>query len=269
MIVVVTGSKSVGSAVQRVLAQLSEAGVELSAGSREVLLRAAPGTHFAGERVAPGGLALAMQASSRSVELTDADLRTINDRHSAQELSKDDVVVFQDYALSDRRITAPPIRFTQAALRKFAAQAVAGRSVCFDHRNNELIGATFDGDVAEATVRDLAAHWLRLRWYAVLNDQTSPERRQRVQDCRTGVLRFGSVGVFGGEWTFQEVEGPDGPEYFYEIDDSPSLGLREYSRVYIGAADGAGDHKFSAASTSARTPAALSPSPKPQVLCVL
>lgn len=238
-------------AAEAALRALAGAGVQLSAGA-DVLARQLPASgaagsgRFAGSRVAPSGLQLALQAPGSVIATADDDVRAINDRHSAQELASSDVVVFQDYALSSARISDRPLQFTTAALRKLAALAEAGRTVCFNHDVNEVIGSTFAGDVAEATVRDVEATWLRLRWYGVLTDQTGPERRQRLQDCRTGALRYGSVHVVGGAWDFVEVEGPEGPEYFYLIDDADDLNLYEYSRCFIGASRGAGDHKFSA-----------------------
>ena len=242
-----------------------------------MLARQATQGRIAGSHVASSGLQLAIQAPGEVVTLSDDDLSVINDRHSAEELTAEDVVVFQDFALSNARVSDRPIQFTTAALEKLATLAEAGRSVCFNHLYGEIIGATFAGDVAEATVRDVEATWMRLRWYGVDNDRTSPERRQRLQDCRTGALRFGSVGVQGGAWEFVEVETADGWDHFFLIDDADDLQLREYSRVFFPASQGAGDAKFSA-NGSARaadgplsnpTPLPVVEAPSPKVICVL
>ncbi|MEO1077563.1 MAG: hypothetical protein AAFX41_16610 [Bacteroidota bacterium] len=233
---------------------------------------------------APGALRLAMQAAAQDIQASDDDLALINERHSGLALSVDDVVVFQDYALHNRRLTHRSLQFTRGALDALAARARDGRSVIRDHRWRDLIGSVFDADVVEATVRGVEAAWLRLRWYAVLTDDTSPERRSLIQDCRTGVLRFGSVGVMGGSWEFQEIETEDGWDYWYLIDDDGadgqpgSLDLQEYSRTVMGAAQGAGDHKFSGqADGDVTSPAldSLQPAPRRDApsktidLCVL
>ena len=267
MIVIASPRSRRQAAAEAALVALQAAGVSLSA-SASALARDTPPAAFSGSRVAPSGLTLAMQAAGRVVEASAEDLAVINDLHSGQALDAADVVVLQDYALSDARIDYPPIRFTGAALAKLAAHAEEGRTVCFNHDTDQVIGATFAAHVEGATVRGIEATWLRLRWYAVLTDQTSAERRQRVQDCRTGVLRYGSVGISGGSWDFVEVEGPNGFEYFYLIDDSDDLRLREYSRCYLGAAHGAGDSKFAApAPTTPPTQPASGGTPK--TLCVL
>ena len=249
--------------------RLAASGVQLRAGASE-LARSLPASgRFAGERLAPQGVQLAMQSAGAVIAVSDEDVRAINDRHSSQQLAAEDLVVFQDFALSDARIVSPPIRFTRAALDTLAEQAAAGRTVCHQHRHTEVIGTTFAADVVEQEVRGVSAHWLRLRWYAVLTDQTSPERRQRVQDCRTGALRYGSVGVTGGEWDFVEMEGPDGPEFFYLVDTSDTLSLMEYSRCHLGAASGAGDHKFSAGTPAPIAPPAPPVRTSPDLVCVL
>ncbi|MEL7364042.1 MAG: hypothetical protein AAFN13_18345, partial [Bacteroidota bacterium] len=214
----------------------------------------------------PGALRLAMQAAAQDIQASDDDLALINERHSGLALTADDVVVFQDYALHNQRLTHRSLQFTRGALNTLAARARDGRSVIRDHMWRDLIGSVFDADVVEATVRGVVAPdggavaWLRLRWYAVLTDDTSPERRSLIQDCRTGVLRFGSVGVIGGSWDFQEIETENGWDYWYLIDDDGSdgqpgsLDLQEYSRTVMGAAQGAGDHKFSGQADSLDSP---------------
>ena len=269
-----------GAAREAVLQQLAAQGVQLSASAPE-LARDLTAKRVAGVQVAPSGVHvdLAMQDAGEAIEATTDDLRTINARHAGQELAAEDVVVFQDYALSSARMNDRPIQFTRAALERLADEFSAGRSVCLGHNHDHVIGATFAADVVDETVRGVEASWLRIRWYGVLTDQTSEARRQTLQDCRTGVLRFGSVGVWGGAWEFVELEGPDGPEFFYLIDASDDLMGREYSRVYFGASTGAGDSKFSAAPTTgapAPTPSTPASPPSreggavtPQVLCVL
>lgn len=195
----------------------------------------------------PPRVSLAMQAQGEVIEASDDDLALINERHSAQELAAGDVVVFQDYALHNQRLVYRSLQFTTGALEHLAGRAQAGRTVLFDHRHTAPIGAVFAADIVQATVRDIEARWLRLRWYAVLTDQTDDARRQLVQDCRTGVLRFGSVGMRGGDWQFQEIETDDGFDFWYTIDADDTLEMLEYSRVYMGAAQGAGDAKFRAA----------------------
>ena len=269
MIVIESSRSRRQLAAEATLLALQAGGLTLSAGAAE-LAKAASAGHVAGSRVSASGLQLAMQAPGTVIELADDDLSVINDRHSAQALTAEDVVVFQDYALPNVRANDRPIQFTTAALSKLASHAEAGRTVLKGHVWDSVIGATFAGDVVEETVREIQASWLRLRWYGVTTDQTSPERRQHLQDCRTGTLRFGSVGVVGGDWEFVEVEGPDGWDYFYVIDDSDDLTLREYSRVYYGAMTGAGDSKFSPIKTGKPPPPPPpAPAEKPQVLCVL
>lgn len=268
MIVIESPRSRRQAAAESALQRLAASGVELRAGAGDLARDLGTGP-FLGSRVAPGGVALAMQAPGATVAVQDDDVRAINERHSAEALEAGDLVVFQDYALSSRRVSDRPLQFTTAALEKLAALAAAGRTVCFNHDKDEVIGATFAGDVAEATVRGVEASWLRLRWYGVLTDQTSEGRRQRLLDCRTGTLRFGSVCVVGGEWDFVEVEGPDGPEFFYLIDDDDSLNLYEYSRCYIGASTGAGDHKFGPGGVPAPTHPNAPTGASPPTLCVL
>ncbi|MEM8558369.1 MAG: hypothetical protein AAGG50_11155 [Bacteroidota bacterium] len=202
-----------------------------------------------------GALRLSMQAAGEAIAPSADDLRTINARHSGVELAADDVVIFQDYALHTQRLARRPLQFTRAALQTLAKRAREGRTVLFDHQADRPLGAVFAADVVDATVRDIETAWLRLRWYAVLNEDTSAERRQLIQDCRSGVLRYGSCAPLGGQWDFQEVEDPDGEwSYFWLIDTADDLNLTEYSRVYLGAAQGAGDHKFSGRGMSAPAP---------------
>ena len=280
--VIVIGAPRTGlaSAIARTLSSLEGAGVALSVVGRDRMLAAVP--HLDGQLVSPAGVQLSMQAGGDRVEATADDLRLINEHHSAQELTADDVVVFQDYACSTARIPFPPIRFTRAYLDRMAELAAQGRSVLFEHDEQQPIGTTFAADVVSATVRGVTADWLRIRWYAVLSDQTSAERRQRVQDCRTGILRYTSIRAMGGTWDFQETEVPDGAggttwDYHYLVDTSESANLGEVSRTFLGASTGAGDHKFSAKAGEISPDSSIQPAPpqtaadggSPKVLCVL
>lgn len=179
------------------------------------------------------------------VTATADDLRTINERHSQIELTAEDIVVFQDYAANDVR-TRRPLRFTKEYLEAIVASYEEGRTTLLHHRETYPIGATFAARVEKATVRGVEANWLVVRHYAVTRD-ASPERLQHIQDMQTGVLRYTSIEARGGNWQWQEVEGPNGTEYYYEVDASDDAEGGELSRVYLGAMYGAGDSKFSAA----------------------
>lgn len=254
------------------LAAIERAGVALSASGRAAALRTG---HVGGAAIAPAGLQLAMQGQAETITPSAEDLRVINASHSGRELTADEVVVFQDYAACTARVPRPPIRFTRAYLDRMAEAATEGRTVLFDHRDNDPIGATFAADVVEYTVRGIEAEWLRIRWYAVVNETTSEERRQRVQDCETGVLRYCSIRAMGGSWDFHEAELPDGSyDYFYVVDAADDANLGEHSRVYLGAVPGAGDHKFSFDDSATEPPSGGAPKPDPtsstpRVLCVL
>ncbi|MEM8599293.1 MAG: hypothetical protein AAGF99_05185 [Bacteroidota bacterium] len=242
----------------------------LAAATRAVQLREALVKDGVAKDAASTALRLSMQAAGAAIEASADDLRTINARHSGVELTTDEVVVLQDYALHNQRLARRSIQFTRGALEKLATRAKEGRTALFDHQADRPLGSVFDADVVEETVRGVEGAWLRLRWYAVLNDETSAERRQLIQDCRSGVLRFGSCGLMGGDWQFQEVEDENGDwDYFWLIDDADNLDLTEYSRVYLGAAQGAGDHKFSERG-GAPTPPTLPTKPSTAIdLCVL
>ena len=214
------------------------------------LLTFDPGRHNAGtvdvlaRHLKSEQLAVSFQGTGRPAEVTDEDLAVINERHSAITLSAEDIVVFEDYAANDR-LTSKPVRLTKKALEKFAADYTQGRTVQYDHDEDKPVGATFAAQVIEDTLRGVTANWLVTRWYAVTKD-ASELRRQRIQDMQTGVKRYTSVGLTGGSWDFQEVEGPDGGTiYFYEVDDDenarPRLESDELSRVKMGAVYGACD----------------------------
>ena len=59
----------------------------------------------------------------------------------------------------------------------------------------------------------------------IRNAETSAERRQMLQDCQTGVLRYCSIHVTGGTWSFHEVETPDGRRVAYHSRRSGSWGV--------------------------------------------
>jgi hypothetical protein len=201
--------------------------------------------------LAGGSLRLAVESTLRlSAEVSDAELRAINE-HAHVALTKDQVRVFTDYAIHNKRLVTRPLQFTTAALEAMAEQAKAGRSILHNHRTGEPLGSSFDAEVVRETVRGVEADWVRIKWFGVVSDDTSPERRQRLLDCATGVYRFGSVGVSGGKRKVKDVETPDGWDYWLEIDADDTLLLEEYSRVHMGAAQGAGDMKFTADGTGA------------------
>lgn len=245
MVVVRNGSPRREAALDTLEHALRACGLDLRSGAAEAVRQLAPGQAVPASRLAPEGVRLdfAMQDAGEAIAPGADDLRVINRLHSGLELTEDDVVVFQDYALSTERMNDRPIRISRAALDALAEQYAAGRSVLLDHQWDRPIGSTFAADVVEETVRGVQAEWLRIRWFAVLTDDTSPDRRQLVQDCRTGALRFGSCGLYGGEWVFAELEGGD---FEYVVQPAEDLHGREYSRVYYGANTGAGDHKFTA-----------------------
>lgn len=190
-------------------------------------------------------------AAGEPIEATDSDLRIINDRHSSVELSRDDVVVFRDFAVNDR-LAKKPVKFTHAALERFGNLFTEGRTVLLHHDDAHPVGTTFGAELVEREVRGVEATWLAVKWYGVTAD-ASPERLQDLRDAQTGVLRHSSIRPLNGEWTFKEMEAPDGESTisFFLIDDNPDappserLDVVELSRVHLGAVDGAGSDNFS------------------------
>lgn len=194
---------------------------------------------------------LRFQPAGQAASPSSEDLQLINERHSSVELTEDDIIVFQDYAVSDR-VANKPIRFTEAALERLAESYTSGRTVLFHHNDEYPVGTTFAAEVAEETVRGVEAKWLKTRWYAVTKN-ASEQRLQDIQDAQTGVMRYASVGIFGGQWEHVETDAEDGEHSvrYFLIDDNPGaprterLDGREMSRVYLGAMEGAGDSSFS------------------------
>ena len=190
-------------------------------------------------------LAVEFQGGGEKVEVTDEDLRIINEQHSQLELSKEDVVVFQDYAANDN-LTRKPLRLTKRALERFAENYREGRTLRLDHDVEKPVGSTFAARVVEDTMRGVTANWLVTRSFAVTKN-ASERRLQRIQDMQTGVKRYTSIGLMGGAWEFREIETEDETIYFYEVDDNPGerdrLEADELSRVDLGAVYGAGDNR--------------------------
>jgi hypothetical protein len=216
-------------------------------------------SHLKGEQ-----LRVQFQGVGKRVQVTEADVALINERHSQVELTIEDLVVFEDYAANDVR-TRRPLRFTQAYLKAIVPSYEQGRTFLLHHRETFPVGATFAAKVTKATVRGIDANWLVIRSYAVIKG-ASPERLQHIQDMQTGVLRYASIEARGGNWQFMEVELPDGThDYFYEIDASADAEGGELSRVYLGAMYGAGDNKLDAGTPEMTTPTKKSE----DVICVM
>lgn len=197
-------------------------------------------------------LAATFQGQGKAATVTEQDLRIINERHSGDELTADDIRVFERYSANDV-LMRRPLRFTKAALEKLAADAEQGRTVLIQHDTQRYFGRVFAGTVEEATVRGVTANWLVTRLYAVTKG-ASEARLQDISDVAHGIIGFDSVTVAGGDWTFVEVEGPEDADgnrshhYHYEVDDNEGaprperLELRELSMVHLGAVDGAGSN---------------------------
>lgn len=170
---------------------------------------------------------------------TDAELAKIN-QVSTRDLTKDEVVVFEDLAASNEQMPHRPLRLTKSALKRLRDRYRLGRQFRAMHNEEERVGATFDASVGEETVNGETAFWLRVKSYAVLNEDTTPERRQLIQDMQTGVLGHTSIHATGGTWDTVELgEDADRP-FIIEIKDNPDadadrLEAKELSRVDLGA----------------------------------
>ena len=180
-------------------------------------------------------------------------------RNSDVDLSADDVAVFEDFAANDQRMDRN-LRLTRGALDRFAKHGREGRSVLLNHDDEKPIGHTVAGRTEDAKVRGQSGRWLVLQWYAVKKG-ASEQRRQRIRDVETGVIRYSSIGAEGGDWTTTTKELESGESVsFAEIrpEQSPtdqSLQLRELSRVHLGAVHGAGTATGTQSSLSADEPA--------------
>jgi hypothetical protein len=179
-------------------------------------------------------------ASQASVhEPTEAELTKINEISSV-DLSADEVVVFEDFAASNEQMEKRPMRLTESALRRLKTRYELGRQFRAGHNERERVGSTFDASVEEASVNGHDALWLRTKSYAVRNEETTPKRRQLIQDMKTGVLQYTSIGAQGGSWDTVELDG-EGQGLMIEISHDPGaekpLEATELSRVDLGAVE--------------------------------
>ena len=179
-------------------------------------------------------------ASQASVhEPTETELAKINEISSV-DLSAGEVVVFEDFAASNEQMEKRPMRLTESALRRLKARYRRGRQFRAGHDEKQRVGATFDAEVTEANVNGHDALWLRTKSYAVRNEETTPKRRQLIQDMKTGVLQYTSIGAQGGSWDTVELDG-EGGGHMIEISHDPDAGkplqVIELSRVDLGAVE--------------------------------
>lgn len=179
----------------------------------------------------------------QSHQPTQEELEQINELSSVQ-LGADEVVVFEDLAASTEPMPNRPMRLTKSALQRLASRYRDGRQFVVQHDVTERVGSTFDASVSRETVDGTEADWLRVKSFAVVNEETTDERRQTIQDMKTGVLRHTSVSLDGGEWETVELETDAGERTLIEIRDNPDasgqrLEAEELSRVHLGAVENA------------------------------
>lgn len=179
----------------------------------------------------------------QSHQPTQEELEQINELSSVQ-LGADEVVVFEDLAASTEPMPNRPMRLTKSALQRLASRYRDGRQFVVQHDVTERVGSTFDASVSRETVGGTEADWLRVKSFAVVNEETTDERRQTIQDMKTGVLRHTSVSLDGGEWETVELETDAGERTLIEIRDNPDasgqrLEAEELSRVHLGAVENA------------------------------
>lgn len=219
----------------------AQAPVRLLDGSADITdLRAAAENMRAVDLAVAPGRVVDLQAS-------DADLAAINERHPGLNLGASDIQMFRDFAVSTGPMRGHRLRFTRSALERFQALAAEGRPYNLHHDPQRYVGTTLRAQIVERQVRGVDAAWLAVDWYAITRD-ASEQRRQDLMDVRTG-LQYTSIRFMGGDWELQELEGPDGPEFFMLIDDNPRddaqlafdrLDMSHISRVELGAVKGAG-----------------------------
>lgn len=183
----------------------------------------------------------------KGATVTDADLQLIHSDHATiDDFTKDELVICTMHAVHNKEITRP-VRFTERALRRFAACHTMGRSILVGHgwaHGGMSIGRSFRATVKEQEVRGVSGLWLDVDAYFPLRNAT-PDRLQVVTDMLSGVYSYCSIGVIGGDWQYKEIDGPDGADYVYVVDDNPDASARyrlesdELSVVYLGAAPGA------------------------------
>lgn len=171
------------------------------------------------------------------------ELEQIN-QISSVDLDADEVVVFEDLAASTEPMPNRPMRLDVSALSRLAERYKMGRQFVVQHDVNERVGSTFDASVSRETVNGTEGDWLRVKSFAVVNEETTDERRQTIQDMKTGVLRHTSVSIDGGEWETVELETDNGERTLIEIRDNPDatgqrLEAEELSRVHLGAVEDA------------------------------
>jgi len=179
----------------------------------------------------------------QSHQPTQEELEQINKLSSVQ-LGADEVVVFEDLAASTEPMPNRPMRLTKSALQRLASRYRDGRQFVVQHDVTERVGSTFDASVSRESVDGTEADWLRVKSFAVVNEETTDERRQTIQDMKTGVLRHTSVSLDGGEWETVELETDAGERTLIEIRDNPDasgqrLEAEELSRVHLGAVENA------------------------------
>ena len=192
--------------------------------------------------LSPGGTNYVdFEGQGEQLSASSSDLRIINQRHSSEELQAEDVEIFERYVANDQ-LMRRPLRFTKAALERFAESFREGRTVLLDHDERRPIGHTFAADVVKARVRGISANWLRVKFYAVTKG-ASEQRLQDIQDVKTGVRKYDSIEARGGKWTYMEEKISGETVGFYEVDDAPDLEAGELSIVYLGAVKGAGSDK--------------------------
>lgn len=176
------------------------------------------------------------------LDVTDDQLRAINERN-ALDLEASEVLMFRDYVASTGPMRGRSLRFTPAAITRFAQLAGEGRPFVLHHDSNRYVGSTLSGSVEQTTVAGVEATWLAVDWYAVTRD-ASAQRRQDLIDIRTG-LQYTSIRFQGGAWSAGDPDEYEGSQVMV-IDDNPEVGATDrlemphISRVELGAVVGAG-----------------------------
>lgn len=195
-------------------------------------------------------ISLASAGSSRKeFKAGKSELDLINSRHAETPLELDDLYIYQRMPVNNVMSRTIGIKFTDAALDKFALDAQAGRARLRSHNRSDIVGRVFDAEVVTDTVRGIEGKWLRTTEYIPKRTLSGePMNAELLTQVGAGVYSSDSIGFNpGSKIEFKDLE-VGGKMYSvilidYDAGEQAPLELREISFVHLGEIKGAGSRK--------------------------
>lgn len=178
-----------------------------------------------------------------------SELDLINSRHAETPLELDDLYIYQRMPVNNVMSRTIGIKFTDAALDKFALDAQAGRARLRSHDRTDIVGRVFDAKVVSETVRGIEGKWLQTTEYIPKRTLSGESMNaELLTQVGAGVYSSDSIGFIpGSKIEFKDME-VGGKMYSvilidYDAGEQAPLEMREISFVHLGEIKGAGSRK--------------------------